>query len=197
MSDGTGRWAWQRFRRCCARGGLCAGRCAFSIVAATQVEVALCSGPARASGTHHTSETMSREVRGQKTNTRYVRNILPQTEAADSLPVVVEVLTPAAAGPAIRPTSMTTLSRGRNCPGGNVLSRVNPSQGFASQRVYTDDCSLDGVAVSQRRRSFPGTSWLPSPLARLTATISTISMSWPDPSGNGRSATTPPMSGFC
>ena len=36
---------------------------------------------------------MSREVRGSDTNTRYVRNILPETEAAEGL-LVVEVITP-------------------------------------------------------------------------------------------------------
>ena len=71
----------------------------FSVTAATSLEVALCSAPGQPGRAPRVlaSATMAREVRGQKTNTRYVRNILPQTEEADSL-LVVEVLTPGGHG---------------------------------------------------------------------------------------------------
>ena len=67
----------------------------FEVAAKSAAEVALCSAPGRPgrearliAGGH-----MPSEVRGQGTNTRHVRNILPETEPADSL-LVVEVITP-------------------------------------------------------------------------------------------------------
>src|SRR5438105_2993659 len=57
-------------------------QCRFVLTAATSLEVALCSAPGRPGRPPRIipPEAMSREVRGQTTNTRYVRNILPQTE---------------------------------------------------------------------------------------------------------------------
>ena len=65
------------------------------ITATSEAEVALCSAPgttdrpARLIDPH----TMTRSVRGKGANTRYVCDILPQTEEADGL-LVVEVVTP-------------------------------------------------------------------------------------------------------
>ena len=86
---------------------------------------------------------MSREVRGQKTNTRYVRNILPQTEAADSL-LVVEVITPGGHWSSYPPHKHDNAVEGQETAlEETYYHRLNPSQGFAFQRVYTDDRSLD------------------------------------------------------
>src|SRR5580658_5510802 len=67
----------------------------YAIRALDAVELALASAPAR--GEHPArliaSATMKRSVRGQGTNTRYVCDILPQDEPAESL-LVVEVVTP-------------------------------------------------------------------------------------------------------
>jgi hypothetical protein len=68
---------------------------AWTVTATTPVELAVCTAPGTGSGAPRLigDDKMSREVRGKGTNTRYVRNILPETEPADSL-LVVEVITP-------------------------------------------------------------------------------------------------------
>src|SRR3990167_3951487 len=121
------------------------GGAAWTITAHSKVELAVCSAPATASGQARLIDpaAMSREVRGQGTNTRYVRNILPETEPAQSL-LVVEVITPGGNwssypphkhDPAT-PSEETALEE-------TYYPRLNPPQGFAFQRVYTDDRSLD------------------------------------------------------
>ncbi|MGB2517139.1 MAG: 5-deoxy-glucuronate isomerase, partial [Pseudomonadales bacterium] len=97
------------------------------------------SGPARLID----PATMSQEVRGQGTNTRYVRNILPETEPADGL-LVVEVITPSGHWSSYPPhkhdrdasPSETLLEE-------TYYHRLNPASGYVHQRVYTDDRSLD------------------------------------------------------
>jgi len=120
-------------------------QCHFVLTAASRLEVAVCSAPGRPGRSPRTipPEAMSREVRGQKTNTRYVRNILPQTEAADSL-LVVEVMTPGGHWSSYPPHKHDNAVEGQE----TVLEetyyhRLNPPQGFAFQRVYTDDRALD------------------------------------------------------
>jgi 5-deoxy-glucuronate isomerase len=86
---------------------------------------------------------MKRSVRGTGANTRYVCDILPQTEPADHL-LVVEVRTPAGHASSYPPHKHDT----DNLPAESSLEetyyhRLNPPQGFAFQRVYTDDRSLD------------------------------------------------------
>jgi 5-deoxy-glucuronate isomerase len=117
----------------------------FSVVAATGLELALCSAPGRPGRPARivAPEVMSREVRGQQTNTRYVRNILPQTEAADSL-LVVEVLTPGGHWSSYPPHKHDNAVEGQETAlEETYYHRVNPSQGFAFQRVYTDDRAID------------------------------------------------------
>ena len=87
--------------------------------------------------------SMKRSVRGQGSNTRYVCDILPQTEPADHL-LVVEVRTPSGHSSSYPPHKHDT----DNLPDESSLEetyyhRLNPPQGFAFQRVYTDDRSLD------------------------------------------------------
>jgi 5-deoxy-glucuronate isomerase len=117
-----------------------------SIVAATRLEVAVCSAPGTQPGLPArviAPEAMSREVRGQETNTRYVRNILPQTEPADSL-LVVEVITPGGHWSSYPPHKHDNAVAGQETRlEETYYHRLNPSQGFAFQRVYTDDGDLD------------------------------------------------------
>ncbi|HUG25290.1 5-deoxy-glucuronate isomerase [Piscinibacter sp.] len=113
--------------------------------ATRDAEVALCTAPGR--GYHDVRvldpATMPRTVRGKGSNTRYVRDILPQTEPADHL-LVVEVVTPAGHASSYPPhkhdrdaaPEETQLEE-------TYYHRLNPPQGFAFQRVYTDDRSLD------------------------------------------------------
>lgn len=115
------------------------------ITANTDAEVAIASAPASSARPARLIEpaSMKRSVRGQGLNTRYVCDILPQSEPADHL-LVVEVRTPSGHSSSYPPHKHDTDS----LPDESSLEetyyhRLNPSQGFAFQRVYTDDRSLD------------------------------------------------------
>jgi 5-deoxy-glucuronate isomerase len=124
---------------------------AWSVTAAGEVELAVCSAPGSGTGTPRViaPEMMSREVRGQGTNTRYVRNILPETEPADGL-LVVEVITPGGHWSSYPPHKHDTATPGEETAlEETYYHRLNPPQGFAVQRVYTDDRSLDETICVQ------------------------------------------------
>ncbi len=118
----------------------------WSVTAETDVELAVCSAPGRGGGLPPrviAPESLGQEVRGRGTNTRYVTNILPETEPADSL-LVVEVITPGGHTSSYPPHKHDR----DNLPFESYLEetyyhRLNPPQGFAFQRVYTDDRSLN------------------------------------------------------
>ena len=94
---------------------------------------------------------MRRSARGQGSNTRYVCDILPQDEPAESV-LVVEVRTPAGHSSSYPPHRHDT----DNVPAESLLEetyyhRINPSQGFVFQRIYTDARDLDeSFAVEDR-----------------------------------------------
>ena len=118
---------------------------AYTVDARSAVELAVCTAPGTGAGEARAIEEsrMSRETRGKDTNTRYVRNILPETEAAESL-LVVEVITPGGHWSSYPPHKHDTATPAQE----TVLEetyyhRLHPPQGFAIQRVYTDDRSLD------------------------------------------------------
>jgi 5-deoxy-glucuronate isomerase len=116
------------------------------VVAETNLELAVCSAPGLGGGLPVrviAPESLGQEVRGKGTNTRYVTNILPESEPADSL-LVVEVITPGGHTSSYPPHKHDQDS----LPAESYLEetyyhRLNPPQGFAFQRVYTDDRSLD------------------------------------------------------
>ena len=118
----------------------------WSVTAETELELAVCSAPGLGGGLPARvigPESLGREVRGKGTNTRYVTNILPEGEPADSL-LVVEVITPGGHTSSYPPHKHDQ----DNLPQESYLEetyyhRLNPRQGFAFQRVYTDDRSLD------------------------------------------------------
>jgi 5-deoxy-glucuronate isomerase len=117
----------------------------FSTAAITQVELALCTAPSKSRRSARMIEpaSMSFEVRGQGTNTRLVRNILPETEPADSL-LVVEVVTPAGHWSSYPPHKHDSAVAGEETAlEETYYYRIDPPQGFAFQRVYTDDRTLD------------------------------------------------------
>ena len=121
------------------------GGAAWTVTARTPVELAVCTAPAAGGGAPRAiaPEAMSREVRGAGTNTRHVRNILPETEAAESL-LVVEVITPGGHWSSYPPHKHDTATAGEETAlEETYYHRLNPPQGFAFQRVYTDDRSLD------------------------------------------------------
>jgi 5-deoxy-glucuronate isomerase len=116
-----------------------------TVTAHTVAEIAVASAPGAGSVPARLIEpsTMKRSVRGEGLNQRFVCDILPQTEPADRL-LVVEVLTPSGHSSSYPPHKHDT----DNLPLESVLEetyyhRLNPAQGFAFQRVYTDDRALD------------------------------------------------------
>ncbi len=88
-------------------------------------------------------DSMKRSSRGQGSNTRHVCDILPETEPAHSL-LVVEVITPPG-----NSSSYPPHKHDRDAvPQESALEetyyhRLSPSQGFAFQRVYTDNRDID------------------------------------------------------
>lgn len=118
-----------------------------TVRAVVDAEVALCTAP-----TDDKERTvrvidpanMRRSVRGQGTNTRYVCDILPHDDPTAAHLLVVEVITPASHSSSYpphkhdleQPPVETQLEE-------TYYHRLNPPQGFAFQRVYTDDRSLD------------------------------------------------------
>lgn len=116
-----------------------------SITANADAEIALCSAPASGKLPARLIEpaSMKRSTRGKDANTRYVCDILPQTEPAEHL-LITEVLTPSGHSSSYPPHKHDS----DNIPVESSLEetyyhRLNPSQGFAFQRVYTDDRSID------------------------------------------------------
>ncbi|MBL8524996.1 MAG: 5-deoxy-glucuronate isomerase [Betaproteobacteria bacterium] len=123
----------------------------FRFLAISKAEVAICSAPGKPGREARViaDSAMSRETRGQGTNTRYVRNILPQTEPADSL-LVVEVITPGGNWSSYPPHKHDTAKVDEETAlEETYYHRLNPPQGFAFQRVYTDDLSLDEAICVQ------------------------------------------------
>lgn len=108
-------------------------------------EVAICRAPSYQQLPVRliTPEQVGVEHRGFGQNKRLVHNILPETELADSL-LVVEVYTdegntsswPSHKHDDKNSATETYLEE-------TYYHRFNPKQGFALQRVYTDDRSLD------------------------------------------------------
>jgi 5-deoxy-glucuronate isomerase len=117
----------------------------FTVHAVDAAEIAVCSAPGGGNFAPRLipPESIGSEIRGQGTNQRMVCNILPDTEPAHSL-LVVEVITPAGHWSSYpphkhdrdEPPAETALEE-------TYYYRLNPPQGFAFQRVYTDDRWLD------------------------------------------------------
>ncbi len=82
-------------------------------------------------------------TRGTGSNARHVRNVLPEDAEAESV-LVVEVITPGGNWSSYPPHKHDRDA----LPDESYLEetyyhRLKPAQGFALQRVYTDDRSLD------------------------------------------------------
>jgi 5-deoxy-glucuronate isomerase len=117
------------------------------IEARTAAEVGLCSAPGDAqprSVKRLDPAAMKRSVRGQGSNTRYVCDILPHDDPTAAHLLVVEVLTPAGHSSSYPPHKHDSEAPGAETQlEETYYHRVNPPQGFAFQRVYTEDRSLD------------------------------------------------------
>jgi 5-deoxy-glucuronate isomerase len=125
----------------------------WSVVADGTVEFAVCLAPAKTGVAARIipPTKVGQETRGTGTNTRHVRNILPEHEPAESL-LVVEVITPGGHWSSYPPHK-----HDRNAlPAESYLEeiyyhRLARPTGFALQRVYTGDRSLDEtMAVADR-----------------------------------------------
>lgn len=117
------------------------------VTALSDVQIAVCAAPGSAQNSYGPRlirpDSMKRSVRGKGANTRYVCDILPDSEPAHSL-LVVEVRTPSGHSSSYPPHKHDT----DDLPHQSFLEetyyhQVNPSQGFVFQRVYTDDRSID------------------------------------------------------
>jgi 5-deoxy-glucuronate isomerase len=128
-------------------------RSIWTVEAEGPVELAVCSSPAqgRLPPRHIAPDEVGQETRGSGTNTRYVRNILPDTAEAESL-LVVEVITPGGHWSSYPPHKHDTDDPPRETYlEETYYHRLARGDGFALQRVYTDDRALDEtMAVSDR-----------------------------------------------
>lgn len=118
----------------------------WSVTAETDLELAVCSAPG---GGNHAVKlippgTHEPLVRGKGSNVRHVTNIMPEDDGAAHSLLVVEVITPNG-----NTSSYPSHKHDRDdLPNESLLEetyyhRLNPPQGFAFQRVYTDDRELD------------------------------------------------------
>ncbi|RED58577.1 5-deoxy-glucuronate isomerase [Cohnella lupini] len=117
----------------------------YEIKALTDAEIAVCSAPGQGTNAARliSPEQVGVETRGKGNVERQIHNILPEGEPADSL-LVVEVFTPEGHWSSYPPHKHDRDA----LPDESLLEetyyfRVQPEQGFAIQRVYTDDRSLD------------------------------------------------------
>jgi 5-deoxy-glucuronate isomerase len=121
-----------------------------AITAYDDAELALCTAPGTGALPLRVISPVcvGEETRGTGTNTRYVRNILPETAQAESM-LVVEVITPGGHWSSYPSHKHDT----DDFPNETYLEETYYHRlqrpGFALQRVYTDDRSLDEtMAVS-------------------------------------------------
>ena len=123
------------------------------VTAIGEVELGVCSAPG--GGSHRARliapDAVGQETRGTGANTRHVANILPEGEPAHSL-LVVEVVTPAGNWSSYPPHKHDRDA----LPEESLLEetyyhRLDPPQGYAVQRVYTDDRSLDETLAVEDR----------------------------------------------
>ncbi len=126
---------------------------AYSIKAVTDCEVAICTAPGKPGRAARViaPDEVETLTRGKGSNTRYIRNVLPESAPADSL-LVVEAITPGGHWSSYPPHKHDRDA----IPEESYLEetyyhRISPPQGFALQRLYTADRSLDETrAVGDR-----------------------------------------------
>ncbi|MGI9390018.1 MAG: 5-deoxy-glucuronate isomerase [Boseongicola sp.] len=118
----------------------------WTATATTDCTLAVCTAPGKGGYTAQKigPNGIELEERGKGTNTRYINNIaMEDRDVADSL-LVTEVFTPAGHWSSYPPhrhdeddfPNMTYLEE-------TYYHRLNPTQGFGIQRVWTEDGSLD------------------------------------------------------
>ena len=126
----------------------------WSATATTDCTLAICSAPAMAGANYPAKiigpEGIDTTPRGTGSNTRYINNIAMEDRDVASSLLVTEVFTPDGNWSSYPPhrhdednyPDMTYLEE-------TYYHRLNPSQGYGIQRVFTEDGSLDEtIAVS-------------------------------------------------
>lgn len=117
----------------------------YDVTAVTDLELAVCRAPGK--GTYEARliepAQIEVEIRGKGNAERRIHQILPEQQPADSL-LVVEVLTPNGHWSSYPPHKHDE----DRLPEESYLEetyyhKIEPEHGFAIQRVYTDDRSLD------------------------------------------------------
>ena len=119
------------------------GTVAVEASAPAEIGIASAPGPATTPARLIRPSQMKRFARGTGLNERFVCDILPQSEPALHL-LVVEVRTPSGHSSSYPPHKHDR----DDLPNESALEetyyhRLKPAQGFAFQRVYTDDRALD------------------------------------------------------
>ena len=125
---------------------------ALRVTAATSCELALCSAPGKGALPPRliAPDEMGEEVRGSGTNTRYIRNVLPASAPAESLQVV-EVVTPGGHWSSYPPHKHDSDRPGETQLEETYYHRLALPGGFAFQRVYTEDRTLDETMTVEDR----------------------------------------------
>jgi 5-deoxy-glucuronate isomerase len=125
----------------------------YKVEALTDVELAVCLAPGHGNYAARliAPQDVGAEDRGSGHMFRQIHNILPEQKAADSL-LVVEVFTPAGNWSSYPPHKHDR----NNLPAESYLEEtyyheINPGQGFAVQRVYNDERTLDETLVVKNR----------------------------------------------
>ncbi|MGY0399733.1 MAG: 5-deoxy-glucuronate isomerase [Ostreibacterium sp.] len=116
-----------------------------SVTAVSDCEIGISNAPAK--GKYPVRlikpEEMLRSVRGSGTNTRYVCDILSESDKSAESLLVVEVITPSGNSSSYPSHRHDEVSEEQSFLEETYYHRLNPEQGFGFQRVYTDDRSLD------------------------------------------------------
>jgi 5-deoxy-glucuronate isomerase len=112
-------------------------------------EIALCTAPAEGRLEPRLLDSPARETRGAGEEERFIANILMEAEPAESL-LVTEVITPAGHWSSYPPHKHDV----DDPPHEALLEetyyhRLRGGNGFALQRVYTDDGSLDEAVAAR------------------------------------------------
>jgi len=118
----------------------------WKVTAQTDLEFAVCSAPGKPGSRPPRvigPESHAVITRGKGNNVRYVTDIINENDPADGL-LVVEVITPAGNASSYPPHKHDRDAFPEETRLEEVYyHRLNPSQGFGFQRIYTDDRSLD------------------------------------------------------
>ncbi len=121
----------------------------YQVEALTDLELAVCIAPGQGNYPARliTPDEVGVEQRGAGNIERTIHNILPEQEQADSL-LVVEVFTPEGHWSSYPPHKHDQ----DNLPHESYLEetyyhKIHPAHGFAVQRVYNDDLSLNETLV--------------------------------------------------